>query len=143
MFNFLPTVSSAIGGFTPQRYVWRVCISLQAGLRFLLVFCYYKWHLRVEMGDQHHRYERLVLLAVSCHAIENFALVVLSAISSTDNAGTSVCNRCRCNAELVLCLVFHKFCMYWRYKIFIPHKDYELVLKSHNILKVSTVKLHD
>ncbi|XP_052242623.1 post-GPI attachment to proteins factor 2-like [Dreissena polymorpha] len=47
--TFLPMISTAIGGFTPQRYVWTICISLTAGLRFLLAYCYFHWHLRVNM----------------------------------------------------------------------------------------------
>ncbi|KAH3730652.1 hypothetical protein DPMN_056643 [Dreissena polymorpha] len=85
--NILPTISTAIGGFTPQRYVWRICISLQAGLRFLLAYCYFHWHLRVHMGVKHLLYKNLVTVAVCCHILENVALIVLTAISSTDNAG--------------------------------------------------------
>ncbi|XP_045202970.2 post-GPI attachment to proteins factor 2-like [Mercenaria mercenaria] len=84
--NFLPTVSSAIGGFTPQRYIWRICIALQAGLRFLLAFCYFNWHLRIHMGPQQTAYRNGVIFAVSLHVTENLALVILSSISSTDNA---------------------------------------------------------
>ncbi|XP_060594186.1 post-GPI attachment to proteins factor 2-like [Ruditapes philippinarum] len=83
--NFLPTISSAIGGFTPQRYIWRICIALQAGLRFMLAFCYYNWHLRIHIGQYQAVYKKVVSFAITCHVIENLALVILSSISSTDN----------------------------------------------------------
>ncbi|XP_052792525.1 post-GPI attachment to proteins factor 2-like [Mya arenaria] len=83
--NLLPTLSSAIGGFTPQRYIWRFCISMQTGLRFLLAFCYYHWHHRVQVGSKQLLYNRLVTLAITCHVLENLALVTLTAISSTEN----------------------------------------------------------
>ncbi|KAH3730613.1 hypothetical protein DPMN_056603 [Dreissena polymorpha] len=78
-------ISTAIGGFTPQRYVWTICISLTAGLRFLLAYCYFHWHLRVNMGAKHLLYKNLVTVAVCFHILENVALIVLTAISSTDN----------------------------------------------------------
>ncbi|KAH3730646.1 hypothetical protein DPMN_056637 [Dreissena polymorpha] len=80
-------ISTAIGGFTPQRYVWTICISLTAGLRFLLAYCYFHWHLRVNMGAKHLLYKTLVTVAVCVHILENVALIVLTATSSTDNEG--------------------------------------------------------
>ena len=87
--NLLPTVSSAIGGFTPQRYVWRICICMQTGLRFLLAFCYYHWHQRVNVGLHQNKYNTLVGITVMCHVVENLALVTLTAVSSTDNGSES------------------------------------------------------
>ncbi|KAL4230365.1 Post-GPI attachment to proteins factor 2 [Mactra antiquata] len=83
--NFLPTISAAIGGFSPQNYVWRICISLVAGIRLMMAFSYYQWHLRVNMGLYHLLYKRLVMFAVLCYVIENIALVTLTSVSSTDN----------------------------------------------------------
>lgn len=85
VYNFLPSISAAIGGFTPQRYVWRICIALHAGLRFLLVGCYYTWLSSINMGVQKTRYQQLVKVAILCHTIENLALVTLTCVSSTEN----------------------------------------------------------
>ena len=87
VYNFLPSISSAIGGFTPQRYVWRICIALHTGLRFLLVGCYYQWLSGVNMGLHKVRYQQLVKVAILCHIIENLALVTLTCVSSTENFG--------------------------------------------------------
>ena len=87
VYNFLPSISAAIGGFTPQRYVWRICIALHAGLRFLLVGCYYTWLSSINMGVQKTRYQQLVKVAILCHTIENLALVTLTCVSSTENFG--------------------------------------------------------
>lgn len=39
------------------------------------------------MKEGQWKYRKLVQVAVVCHVIENLALVVLTVISSTDNAG--------------------------------------------------------
>ena len=92
MYNFLPSISAAIGGFTPQRYVWRICIALQVGLRFLLVGCYYYWLSGINMGEHKAIYQKLVKVAIGCHIVENLALLTLTCVSSTENFSKSCCS---------------------------------------------------
>ena len=33
--NFLPSISASIGDHTPQRYIWRICITFMMQQRFL------------------------------------------------------------------------------------------------------------
>ncbi|KAK3594532.1 hypothetical protein CHS0354_023588 [Potamilus streckersoni] len=83
--NYLPSISSAIGGFTPQRYVWRICIALHSAPRMLVASSYYRFHSDVHAGPRNNLYQLLVKICISLHVIENLALVLLTFISSTEN----------------------------------------------------------
>ncbi|KFM57422.1 Post-GPI attachment to proteins factor 2, partial [Stegodyphus mimosarum] len=41
--NYLPSISAAIGSFTPQRYIWQICIAIHSAPRFLVVAMYYSY----------------------------------------------------------------------------------------------------
>ncbi|XP_055894343.1 post-GPI attachment to proteins factor 2-like isoform X2 [Biomphalaria glabrata] len=85
--NYLPSISAAIGGFTPQRYVWRICIAFHAAPRLMIAWAYYNFHTSVHAGKHNELYKAGAALTSLCHVIEVTALVGLTYISSLDNHG--------------------------------------------------------
>ncbi|XP_012062673.1 PREDICTED: post-GPI attachment to proteins factor 2-like [Atta cephalotes] len=81
VYNFLPSVSAAIGHYRPQKDVWKTAIALQALLRTLVFTLYYRYY-------KEHVYkwaEHLSNIALIMYAIENTSLVTLSFWTSNEN----------------------------------------------------------
>lgn len=70
--NYLPSISAAIGNFTPQKYVWRTAIGLHSAPRYIIAVMYYWFK---------HRSSLLLIV----HLIEISSLVGLTFISSNEN----------------------------------------------------------
>ena len=85
--NYLPSISAAIGGYVPQRNVWRISIALHAFPRFLAALAYFQYHMNFLVEKRRHLYIALAGLCTLLHMVENFALVVLTYISSLENRG--------------------------------------------------------
>lgn len=103
--NYLPSISSAIGGYAPQKYIWRICIALHAAPRFLFAFAYFGYYTSFHVGPRNSLYKNLARLCVFLHVLENTALVTLTYVSSTDNYGkfekakTRVPVKCEMNSK--------------------------------------------
>ncbi|XP_018356424.1 PREDICTED: post-GPI attachment to proteins factor 2-like isoform X2 [Trachymyrmex septentrionalis] len=90
VYNFLPSVSAAIGHYRPQKDVWKTAIALQALLRTLVFTLYYRYY-------KEHVYkwaEYLSNIALVMYAIENTSLVTLSFWTSNENYAYYIIKNC-------------------------------------------------
>lgn len=78
--NYLPSVSAAIGSFSPQKWVWMAAILLHYVPRLHIARLYYSYHRSV----LNHTSLRLVRATWLLNVVEVTCLVGLTLVSSTD-----------------------------------------------------------
>ncbi|XP_012274285.1 post-GPI attachment to proteins factor 2 [Orussus abietinus] len=81
VYNFLPSVSAAIGHYRPQKDVWKAAVAVQAVIRVLVLIMYYEYY----KGNVYHWARGICNFALTTYAIENTSLVTLSFWSSNEN----------------------------------------------------------
>ncbi|KAM5127089.1 post-GPI attachment to proteins factor 2 [Mantella aurantiaca] len=79
--NYLPSISAAIGGVTPQRYVWRFCIGLHSAPRLIMGVAYLNFY--GGLGASYWFCSINFLLYV----FEILFLLLLTYVSSNENQG--------------------------------------------------------
>ncbi|XP_043580947.1 post-GPI attachment to proteins factor 2-like [Bombus pyrosoma] len=81
VYNFLPSVSAAIGHYRPQRDVWKIAIAIQALIRILVLVMYRRYY-------KEHIYkwaQSICNIVTVTYAVENISLVTLSFWTSVEN----------------------------------------------------------
>lgn len=85
-WNYLPSISAAIGSFQPQAIVWQTAIVLHFIPRLIVTWIYYSFFQRVIRRNRH----QLANIAITLNLAENFCLLGLSLYNSTDFYGESI-----------------------------------------------------
>ncbi|XP_064481969.1 post-GPI attachment to proteins factor 2-like [Ornithodoros turicata] len=83
VWNFLPSISAAIGSYTPQIYVWRMGIALHSAPRLLVSFMYRRYYHNL-LADSP-GYQSLGTVAFVLNVVENLCLLGLTNISSSED----------------------------------------------------------
>ncbi|KAL5278405.1 PGAP2 family protein [Megaselia abdita] len=79
--NFLPTISTAIGNYQPQRFIWQFVICVDFIPRLVLAKMYLVFHKDVIRKNRMH----LAEIAFGFNVVENVALLVLSLWTSDES----------------------------------------------------------
>eukprot|EP01134_Creolimax_fragrantissima_P003684 CFRG3684T1 len=82
--NIIPSISSCIGNSTPQRYVWRLCISLMLIPRIYSGFLYYNWF-QVEHQASSTFYNVLNKIVLCLFMAQYTSLAMLTYVGSNEN----------------------------------------------------------
>lgn len=83
VYNFLPSVSAAIGHYKPQKSIWETVIAIQAITRALVFYMYIQYYKKTTYAWA----RGMTNFALLSYFLENVALVTLSFWSSNENYG--------------------------------------------------------
>lgn len=86
VYNMLPSISAAIGNFSPQREIWQGAIALHAVPRFYIAYEYLQHHNSVLYPQN----QWIGHVAFFLSIIENIALIILSFFTSSKFYGKLV-----------------------------------------------------
>ena len=93
--NYLPSISAAIGDHAPQKYIWRIAIALHALPRMRLALIYYQYYKKNPIVVRSFWLTWWNRINSSLHIVENFALLVITYVSSTENFGEWIGLNCK------------------------------------------------
>lgn len=83
VYNFLPSLSAAIGNYQPQRFVWQFSVLIHALPRYAIAFLYKNFHI----GLLRKRRKELAYFACILNITELSSLVGLTMWTSVSNYG--------------------------------------------------------
>ncbi len=124
--NFLPSISAIIGGFEPQRFIWRFSFALDSTPRYIIGYLQLQ-----RLLNRHHvvyraRYRLIQIINSSIHFLELTFLLLLTYVSSNEIKrihvygfiGFMMCSLCH-----MLCTILIDY--YWprTKKFFLNEKD--------------------
>jgi len=83
--NYLPSISAAIGSYSPQKYLWRIAIAFQSTPRILFAYMYLQHNLAQQFHTLDHvAYPLLCKVTFAVVIVENLALVLLTYVASSE-----------------------------------------------------------
>lgn len=111
--NVVPSISAVTGGFTPERYVWRLGMAFFSSPRIFDSFLMYNFFAASSAAKQRW-YSILNKINWFCYVAENLSLFTLSYVSSVENYRELI-TVCRCvavSSTLYLLTVYVKMYLY-------------------------------
>ncbi|OQV20500.1 Post-GPI attachment to proteins factor 2 [Hypsibius exemplaris] len=85
--NYLPSLSASIGGFTPQRYIWRTGVAFHSAPRLFVSLMYYNFYNSFASIRNNEFLRKAATVNCIVNMLEILALLLLTYVSSTENYG--------------------------------------------------------
>ncbi|GAU98608.1 hypothetical protein RvY_09732 [Ramazzottius varieornatus] len=85
--NYLPSLSASIGGFTPQRYIWRTGVAFHSAPRLFVSIMYLNFYQSFPSINYNPILRHAVMANCVINVLEISALVLLTYVSSSENYG--------------------------------------------------------
>ncbi len=83
--NYLPSISASVGNFTPQKYIWRLCVGLTCAPRFMFAIMHYNMYKSYPLQKCRWTFDFVNRVACWLHIAEVLCLVLLTFVSSSEN----------------------------------------------------------
>ncbi|CAB3402326.1 unnamed protein product [Caenorhabditis bovis] len=103
--NWLPSISAAVSTYAPEKYIWRILIGLHIGPRFAVSAAFRNYllssPLRPLTGS--YRFRHLCNFACFLNIFENFFLLALTSISSSEDHGMHA----KCFGGFAICSILY------------------------------------
>ena len=117
VWNYLPSISAAIGAFQPQAIVWQTAIVLHFIPRLTVTWMYFNFYTQQIRRNR----QGVANLAILLNLIENICLLGLSLYNSTDYYGKCSINWIPTCLLIETCSVF-LFCYIYNFFFFLLYR---------------------
>ncbi|KAL9973906.1 hypothetical protein ACROYT_G020414 [Oculina patagonica] len=134
--NYLPSISAAVGGYMPEKFIWRVGIALHClPPIFISPTIFYKHYKETQSGRRYNltTWWFWPLNVINCilQVVENGALLTLTYVSSTDNLVYTLFALAE-YCTVVSIIVFHWYCS-WRIQLTVNVESLDLSFHKLNL----------
>lgn len=109
--NWLPSISAAVSTYTPEKYIWRILIGLHIGPRLVVAIAFRNFLLGSPLRPLtgHKRLRFLCNLACFLNLLENFFLLALTSISSSEDHSLHA----KCFGGFAICSIIYMLLSTW------------------------------
>ncbi|XP_014214509.1 post-GPI attachment to proteins factor 2 isoform X2 [Copidosoma floridanum] len=145
VYNFLPSVSAAIGHYRPQKTIWKAAITVQAMVRALVLYMYYQYYVETvyKWAQAIHKIAFMTFLFMSLiHMILSY-LVAKTCCNVTKDTNSITSLRWKFNSLILNVIAIVLACyFFYRHNKYCEPFVYSLFALAEYVVVVTNMAFH-